>query len=103
MGLFTGEDQTATSEKVPIEQTKKKEKPATDDASKEGASEKAQQEQPAAATAQTYEVQAGDSLSGIAAKFYPNASVQTSVEKIKKANNLETDTINPGQILKIPA
>nr|WP_240422297.1 LysM peptidoglycan-binding domain-containing protein [Listeria costaricensis] len=48
-------------------------------------------------------MQAGDSLSSIAAQFYPDDSVQTSVEKIKEANDMETDTINPGQTLKIPA
>ncbi|MDH7475918.1 MAG: M23 family metallopeptidase [Microgenomates group bacterium] len=43
-----------------------------------------------------YQVAAGDTLASIAKKF------DISVDTIKWANNLKTDTIKPGQILKIP-
>jgi LysM repeat protein len=43
-----------------------------------------------------YRVRAGDTLSGIARKYH------TSVAKIKKANNLRSDRIQIGQVLKIP-
>lgn len=42
-----------------------------------------------------YTVKSGDSLSVIAAKH------KTTVDAIKKANKLETDTIRPGQKLKV--
>lgn len=45
---------------------------------------------------ENYTVVAGDTLASIADKF------DISVETIKWANNLKTDTIKPGQILKIP-
>lgn len=43
-----------------------------------------------------YEVLGGDTLASIAKKF------DISVDTIKWANNLKSDTIKPGQILKIP-
>lgn len=43
-----------------------------------------------------YEVLGGDTLASIAKKF------DVSVDTIKWANNLKTDTIKPGQILKVP-
>src|SRR3989344_9293465 len=43
-----------------------------------------------------YEVAGGDSLASIADKF------DVSVDTIKWANNLKSETIKPGQILKIP-
>lgn len=43
-----------------------------------------------------YEVLGGDTLSSVAQKF------DVSVDTIKWANNLKTDTIKPGQKLKIP-
>lgn len=43
-----------------------------------------------------YKVIGGDTLSGIAKKF------DISIETIKWANNLKTETIKPDQILKIP-
>lgn len=43
-----------------------------------------------------YEVLGGDTLDTISKKF------DVSVDTIKWANNLKTDTIKPGQILKIP-
>lgn len=44
---------------------------------------------------QMYEVQVGDTLSKIAAQFH------TSVDLIKKSNNLKSDNIRPGADLKI--
>lgn len=43
-----------------------------------------------------YPVKGGDTLASIAKKF------DVSVDTIKWANNLKTDTIRPGQILKVP-
>ncbi len=45
---------------------------------------------------QTYTVKSGDTLSGIAAKY------GTTVKAIKDLNGLTSNTIHPGQILKIP-
>lgn len=47
-------------------------------------------------TYRTYKVKLGDNLSRIAVKHH------TTVAKIKKANNLRSDFIREGQILKIP-
>lgn len=46
-----------------------------------------------------YKVVKGDTLSGIAKKFLGNPS---RYPEIKKLNNLKSDTIRVGQILKIP-
>ena len=43
-----------------------------------------------------YKVKSGDTLSEIAEKFH------TSVAKIKKTNNLRSDNLRIGQLLKIP-
>ena len=47
-------------------------------------------------TYRTYKVKLGDNLSRIAVKHH------TTVAKIKRANNLRSDFIREGQILKIP-
>ena len=44
----------------------------------------------------TYEVMQGDTLYSIAKKYH------LSVEQLKRMNNLRSDTINIGQILKVP-
>jgi LysM repeat protein len=46
---------------------------------------------------QTYTVKSGDTLSAIATRY------GTTVKAIRAANNLTTDRINVGQVLKIPA
>jgi LysM repeat protein len=51
---------------------------------------------PTAATATSYKVRSGDTLSGIAARF------GTTVKKIKVANGLTSNAIRPGQVLLIP-
>ena len=43
-----------------------------------------------------YEIKGGDTLASIADKF------DVSIDTIKWANNLKTETIKPGQILKVP-
>ena len=45
-----------------------------------------------------YEVKKGDTLSSIAAK-YPDKTITAA--SIKKLNNLKSDNIEPGQMLKI--
>lgn len=47
----------------------------------------------------TYTVKAGDSLWAIAAKYLGNGSRYT---EIKSLNGLSSDTIHPGQVLKLP-
>ena len=46
---------------------------------------------------QTYTVQSGDTLYGISKQF------GVSVDEIKRLNNLTSNTITKGQILKIPS
>ncbi len=46
-----------------------------------------------------YKVELGDSLSKISKKFYNDIN---SIDKIKKANNLTSDVLKAGQVLKIP-
>lgn len=47
-------------------------------------------------THKTYKVKSGDTLSGIAQRY------RTTVTAIKRLNNLRSDRINIGQVLKIP-
>lgn len=49
--------------------------------------------------AKTYTVKSGDSLWAIAAKYLGNGSRYT---EIKSLNGLSSDTIHPGQVLKLP-
>lgn len=50
----------------------------------------------------TYTVQRGDTLSGIAVRAYGRGNVNRNVAAIKRANNLQSDTIRVGQKLRIP-
>lgn len=52
--------------------------------------------------ANTYTVQAGDTLSGIAKKFYGNANDYMEIFKANKDQLSDPDKIKPGQVLKIP-
>ncbi len=51
----------------------------------------------------TYTVAAGDTLWEIAARYAGEHDVREMILVIKKANNLESVTIQPGQSLFIPA
>ena len=58
---------------------------------------------PAAGTsAQTYTVQSGDTLSGIAKKFLGNANAYMDIFNANKDQLTDPDKIKPGQVLKIP-
>lgn len=50
----------------------------------------------------TYTVDTGDTLWAIASRFYPNGDVREMVAAIKRANDLPTATVHPGQELVIP-
>ena len=50
----------------------------------------------------TYTVQPGDTLSGIAEKFFGNASEYTSIFNVNRDQLSDPDKIKPGQVLKIP-
>jgi nucleoid-associated protein YgaU len=50
---------------------------------------------------QTYTVKSKDTLWGICEKFYGMSSTEL-VQLIKNANNLTSDDIKPGDVLKIP-
>jgi len=52
--------------------------------------------------ANTYTVQAGDTLSGIAKKFYGNANDYMDIFNANKDQLSDPDKIKPGQVLKIP-
>ncbi|WP_409292661.1 LysM peptidoglycan-binding domain-containing protein [Peribacillus sp. SCS-37] len=54
------------------------------------------QEEPAPAKTGTYTVKKGDNLYRIAIKY------KTSVTALKKLNNLKTDALKAGQVLKVP-
>ena len=51
---------------------------------------------------QTYTVQAGDTLSGIAKKFLGNANAYMDIFNANKDQLSDPDKIKPGQVLKIP-
>ena len=55
---------------------------------------------PAAGTPRDYQVKAGDTLYGIAERELGSVK---RVDEIKKLNNLKSDTIRTGDILKLPA
>ena len=52
--------------------------------------------------ANTYTVQAGDTLSGIAKKFYGHANEYMDIFNANKDQLSDPDKIKPGQVLKIP-
>ena len=54
------------------------------------------------ATPATYTVQAGDTLSGIAKKFYGNANDYMEIFNANRDQLTDPDKIKPGQVLKIP-
>jgi nucleoid-associated protein YgaU len=51
---------------------------------------------------QTYTVQSGDTLSGIAKKFLGNANAYMDIFNANKDQLSDPDKIKPGQVLKIP-
>jgi len=62
-------------------------------------------QQPASApggAANTYTVQAGDTLSGIAKQFYGHANDYMEIFNANKDQLSDPDKIKPGQVLKIP-
>jgi nucleoid-associated protein YgaU len=52
--------------------------------------------------AETYTVQAGDTLSGIARKFLGNANAYMDIFNANRDQLSDPDKIKPGQVLKIP-
>ena len=52
--------------------------------------------------ANTYTVQAGDTLSAISKKFYGNANDYMDIFNANKDQLSDPDKIKPGQVLKIP-
>jgi nucleoid-associated protein YgaU len=72
---------------------------------KPGAQQKATPVAPAAAqaaSATTYEVKAGDTLSGIAKRFLGDANDYMEIFNGNKDQLSDPDKIQPGQVLKIP-
>lgn len=57
---------------------------------------------PAAHASETYTVQSGDTLSGIAKKFLGNANAYMEIFNANKDQLTDPDKIKPGQVLKIP-
>jgi nucleoid-associated protein YgaU len=57
---------------------------------------------PAAAPATTYTVEAGDTLSGIARRFYGNANEYMDIFNANRDQLSDPDKIQVGQVLKIP-
>jgi LysM repeat protein len=55
-----------------------------------------------APAAETYTVQSGDTLSGIAKKFLGNANAYMEIFNANKDQLSDPDKIKPGQVLKIP-
>lgn len=58
---------------------------------------------PAAASAQSYTVAAGDTLSKISKQFYGDANKYMKIFEANRETLKNPDTIKPGQVLKIPA
>lgn len=56
----------------------------------------------AEAQSQTYTVQSGDTLSGIAKKFLGNANDYMQIFNANRDQLTDPDKIKPGQVLKIP-
>lgn len=52
--------------------------------------------------AQTYTVQAGDTLSGISKKFLGDANAYMDIFNVNRDQLSDPDMIKPGQVLKIP-
>ena len=57
---------------------------------------------PPPASATTYTVQSGDTLSAIAKKFYGNANDYMEIFNANRDQLTDPDKIKPGQVLKIP-
>ena len=57
---------------------------------------------PTAASATTYTVQSGDTLSAISKKFYGNANDYMEIYNANRDQLTDPDKIKPGQVLKIP-
>ncbi len=55
------------------------------------------------AAAQTYTVQSGDTLSGIAKRFLGNANAYMDIFNLNRDQLSDPDKIKPGQVLKLPA
>jgi nucleoid-associated protein YgaU len=55
-----------------------------------------------AASATTYTVQSGDTLSAISKKFYGNANDYMEIYNANRDQLTDPDKIKPGQVLKIP-
>ena len=62
----------------------------------------AQQRGTTGGSEQTYTVQAGDTLSGIAKKYLGNANAYTDIFNANRDQLTDPDQIKPGQVLKIP-
>jgi len=62
----------------------------------------AAQASPASQANETYTVQAGDTLSGIAKKVLGNANAYMDIFNANKDQLSDPDKIKPGQVLKIP-
>jgi nucleoid-associated protein YgaU len=52
--------------------------------------------------AQTYTVQSGDTLSGIAKRFLGNANAYMDIFNMNRDQLSDPDKIKPGQVLKLP-
>jgi LysM repeat protein len=55
-----------------------------------------------AGAAQTYTVQSGDTLSGIAKRFLGNANAYMDIFNMNRDQLSDPDKIKPGQVLKLP-
>ncbi|EUJ27634.1 LysM domain/BON superfamily protein [Listeria grayi] len=90
--LGFSDSKPAVHDKVKPKQAEKKKKAAP----------KSKKEEKAKSQTETYEVQAGDTLTAIAQKYYKEGEVAAGVEKIMTANNLQDGNIHVGQSIKIP-